>query len=154
MKPVQLTTCDDIGRIEWSVEATQALRGSATSRAAQLLAVHRMLDNASMLQRVTILEYRCQQRRCLLGRIFESPIGPALYLPTHRYSPERNEGTDVDARAVLTSDGERRWAESAEVLTDFLEPWLNCDHVLDFPLAPGRTIVDAAEHRGEVVLIG
>lgn len=149
-----LETGDEVGRIVWAGGAAETLRNQHATRTSQLLALHRMLEASMMLKRATLVEYRCSQHRCLLGRIFDSPIGPALYLPSFRYSPQRNERTDVDARAGSTLDGERRWRESAEILTDFLEPWLQCDHVLDFPLEPGRTIGDAAARKGETIIVG
>lgn len=154
-----------IGRIDFdpavgfTTEDAEDLLTGMYDRMASALALHRMLAATGDLPTATLLEYRCAERGCLLARVFPTPAGPAVYTPAFRHSPSRNESTAVAARAKLTNDGDRRWAERADLLdTDppaglGVELWLNCDHLLDRPL-PSETInADLAARRAWPVLL-
>lgn len=153
----------ELGRVELEgtpLDATishddvRAMLDGMKRRQQSSLALHRLMEQTGQIREATLVEYRCRTRGCLLGRIFSTPAGPALYLPGKRYSPERNDATNPQARAERTADGVRRWHETAELVMDWNEPWLSCDHVLDHPLEPGTTARDIRTRRGEVVLIG
>lgn len=120
------------------------------NRETSAMALHRSMEASGSLPRHTRLEYRCRQGGCLLVRVFDTPAGPAIYKPAFRYSPGRNTGTHPNARERLTTDGDRRWQESADLLDIDppsglgVELWTNCDHLLDHPLPSERINADLA----------
>lgn len=143
-----------LGRIDveslggFTVEDARALINGMRNRTASALALHRQMDATGELARLTLLEYRCRSHGCLLARVFTTPVGPAVYKPQHRYSPGRNARTAAAARERLTTDGERRWVESADLLDVDPPPglgvelWVNCDHLLDHALPSEQICLD------------
>lgn len=166
-----MTTQDDdraLGRIDYdpgdgfSLDDARDLAAGFRNRTASALAVHRQLDAAGMLSEHTLLEYRCHasRRGCLLLRVFDTPVGPAVYKPPFRLSPDKNAGTHPAARAARTTDGERRWDANADLLDvdppadAGVELWVSCDHVHRYSIPSERVNADLAGHRGGVIIIG
>ena len=117
------------------------------------LALYRVMEATGDTARNRILAYRCAAHRCLLLDIFNTPQGPAAYIPRHRLSPEQNASTAESARSTRTVDGERRWVEHADLLmSDGMQYWLNCDHTLNRELTPETVRADIARHADQVLL--
>jgi hypothetical protein len=100
----------------------------------------------------SVLEYRCQARRCLLLIVWQTPGCRVFYQPPYRLAPGYNAEHSNDAgRAHNTLDGDRIWKAQAGVLdhryrripgaTIGLE--LHCGHVSQ--VVPGHEVVDDAE---------
>ena len=155
------------GRIEidpatgFTDEDARDLVAGFRNRTASALVIHRQLEAAGMLRQRTRLEYRCRSNRrgCLLLRVFDTPAGPAVYKPPVRYSPAKNAYTHPDARAKNTTDGDRRWEASADLLdTDppagaGVELWVSCDHVHNYVIPSERVNADLRKHSGGVIVI-
>lgn len=114
------------------VDGMQQRQGSA-------LSTYRLYRNAGLLERQRILSYRCAAHRCLLLDMVRTPVGPAVFLPSFRFSPDANTETDATARLERTTDGERRWVERADTLAvmpagNGFDYWVNCDHVHNQPV--------------------
>lgn len=156
-----------LGRIEvdpdtgFTLDDARDLAAGLRNRTASALAIHRQLDAVGMLRERTLLEYRCDSSRrgCLLLRVFETPVGPATYKPPVRFSPAKNANTHPAARAALTTDGDRRWEASADLLDvdppagTGVELWVSCDHVHQYAIPSERVNADLRKHRGGVVVI-
>lgn len=147
-------------KVGFTLDDARALTNGTQRRESDALALHHNLQATGDLQRHTLIEYRCStDRHCLLLRVFRTPYGrPAFYKPPFRLSPKRNASTSPAARARRTSDGDRRWIESAD-LVDLgapdglgLELWLNCDHVSDYPLPAVALERDLATRRKKITL--
>jgi len=102
------------------------------------------------LAKVLLVEYHClTSKHCVLLRCWQSPHGVLFYKPRYKLSPERTESSSVEsARRRRTSDGYRRWVDSAGVLDDLRGLpdttgfALDCDHVADSRPA-SKIIADA-----------
>lgn len=154
----------DLGRIDLepgtaiTAGDVQAMFRGMKNRQQSALAVHRSMVASGSLARHTRLEYRCHDHGCCLARVFDTPKGPAVYKPSFRYSPERNENTAPTARQRETLDGERRWREQADLLDvdppagQGVEYWLNCDHLLNHPLRSEQINADLLRDTRVIVL--
>ncbi len=146
----------------FTLDDASALREGARHRAESVLVLYRLMTaNPNAVKQQSLLEYRCRRGGCLLVHVFQTPDGPACYMPPFTYSPDRNADTHPEARDRLTSDSQRRrWAESGDLLDRNspaglgVELWLNCHHLLDHPL-PSEQIVDdmRAAPRGAVIIL-
>lgn len=146
----------ELGKIEFdlhrgvSVEDAIAVREGMQNRENSALALYKMMRTSGQLPGKRLVEYRCRKQGCLVLDVFPTPAGPAVYLPAFRYSPTRNADTHPEARAKRTSDSERRWVESADLLDVDppaglgVEYWVNCDHLLDYPVPSERVNSDIA----------
>jgi hypothetical protein len=149
----------ELGRIEIGAEGFTAqdaadMIGGMDRRKSSALALYRLMRANGQLSKSRILEYRCRARGCQLLDVFETPAGAAAYKPAFRLSPGRNESSSPEARATRTSDGDRRWEETADLLMPSpLEYWVTCDHVLNYPLPAARVAADSAARRGQIMLL-
>lgn len=143
LRPGQSTTAGDV----------RSILDGARRRQRETLALHGMYVQTGTVARETLLEYRCTTARCLLLRVFRTPLGPAVFLPRYRLSDAENADTDADARAESTSDGIRRWDASADTFRDWAEYWASCDHVLNHKLPGERIAADMRTHAHGVVLL-
>lgn len=98
--------------------------------AAESLAYYRLLKERKKLTSVLIYEARCDSRdRCLLLHVFQTPAGPAFYLPRYKLSPEVNaRESNADGRRANTEDGNNRWKGQAGLVRPAFNFSLNCDH--------------------------
>lgn len=154
-----MTDDRSLGRIEmrpgepFGLDDAKALRDGTRARQTSSLALYRLARVAGTLGDVVVTSFRCAQARCLLLDIFHTPVGLAAYKPPVRFSPEHNSGTDPGARVERTTDGDRRWVESADLLLpDHLEYWVSCDHILNAVITAEQAS-EAATRRTATVLI-
>lgn len=104
----------------------------AAESPAKVLAYYRLLKEHGKLKSVLFYEARCSTKRCLLLHAFQTPSGPAFYIPRYKLSPEVNaRESSADGRRVNTEDGNNRWKEHAGLMQFALNFSLNCDHYRD-----------------------
>ncbi|MGK5171836.1 hypothetical protein [Geodermatophilus sp. CPCC 205761] len=100
--------------------------------------------SAKERRRVTLVEYRCRLRGCLLLAVWTGPEGGLVYQPSSRHSPLRNTGQSAaEARAergasrfpssTRSIDDPYRWVAPGEapmsLVTDGDSTSVSCDHV-------------------------
>lgn len=151
-----------LGRVEFDREAgftrddARALVEGMQSRTTSALALYRLARASDALETVRLVTYRCAERGCLLLDVYDTPAGPASYVPPVKYSRGNNErSTDATARSKRTSDDEqRRWVEHADlVLPEPLEYWVSCDHLLNAKIPAERVRAEMRGSRGRVVVV-
>lgn len=110
------------------VQALGEMFAQADRHAADSLALYRYLNETGLLDQHLIFEARCR-RRCLLLHVFQTPAGPAFYIPRYKLSPELNESLSNPAgRAANTEDGDHRWREQCSLTRHAANFTLTCDH--------------------------
>jgi hypothetical protein len=103
------------------------------------------------LRPVTVVEYRCAARRCLLLVVWRTPDGFMFYQPSYRLAADVNaQSSTPSGRARNTIDGERAWKPQAGLLDGRYRGLpngggltLQCGHVRR--IAPGDELLDYAE---------
>lgn len=142
-----------------TLDQARVVREGMQHREQSALAMYRAWRDSDDLGARRVVSYRCRAEGCLLLDVFSTPVGSAVYKPAFRFSPNRNDATHPQARATRTSDGDRRWVETADLLDSDppaglgVEYWTQCDHVLDHPLPAERVVSDCATRRGEVIFL-
>ena len=137
-----------------TVDDARALNDGMLRRQEDFLKLYRLLRKARPPRRGPV-RYVCRTHRCLLLDVFDTPAGPAAYIPAVKNSTRYVEtSADPEARQQRTTDNERRrWAERADLLLhDQLEYWVSCDHVLNEPLSGRRVRLDCERHAGVVLI--
>jgi hypothetical protein len=120
-----MTEADDLVRaIEEEVELPYKLITEAYEKAPK-----------KRIRAALLVEYRCQQRGCLLFHTWRSrEFGLCFYVPPYQLSASRNDSTtNPKAREERTTDGERSWQGHGGPLEDFRDSggasfMLSCDH--------------------------
>jgi len=110
---------------------------------ASALRAYQVLQDHKMINRARFITYRCESARCLLADVYQTPSGVAVYRSRYRNSPVSNELKSVaPAREKRTVDGDRRWRETASLLSEFTGMgslvWIpvSCDHIEEALILP------------------
>lgn len=113
------------------------------SEQANALRAYHVLQDHKMINRARLVTYRCQSARCLLADVYQTPAGVAVYRSRYRKSPASNDLRSVaQAREKRTMDGDRRWRETASLLSEFTGMgslvWIpvSCDHIEEALILP------------------
>lgn len=129
---------------------------SADEEGQEIVAIWRLLWQERRMGAVALVEWRCPDR-CLLAQAFQLPGRQVLVTTAYKLSPKVNEaGSTPTARALRTSDGDRRWrargydlqslADADAGLTQqHLGAVVNCAHVLERVLTGTRLAEDVRD---------
>lgn len=154
-----------------AADALARLVGDSDKRSQDIVTAYVAMRDVGALSAMTLLEYRCATRGCLLLHVWVMLNGERYwYAPPYRLSPDVNEAeTAESARVKRTTDGNRKWrarggyfddemTESYVRLDDEAETLvpipgvgitLQCNHFRGF-IPSERLVADIADRPGKV----